>query len=77
MKLRECKAGAKLRLTAFAQSGRQYRQKLLSMGFSKGMELSVLRAAPLGDPVEIRVGQSNVSLRRDEADAIEVEEIRS
>jgi ferrous iron transport protein A len=77
MKLRDCNVGAKVKIITFAQTGHQYRQKLLSMGLSKGVDFTILRKAPLGDPMEIRIGQSNISLRKAEADSIEVEEVRS
>ncbi len=77
MKMRECNVGAKVKLTGFAQSEQRYRQKLLSMGLSKGTVFTIVRTAPLGDPVEIRIGSSSLSLRKDEADSIEVEELRA
>ena len=43
------------------------------MGFIRGKQVVVLKSAPLKDPVEYRIMESNVSLRRSEADLIEVE----
>lgn len=48
--------------------------KLLDMGFVKDAELSVLRSAPLKDPIEVKIQGSLISLRKDEADKIEVKE---
>jgi Fe2+ transport system protein FeoA len=42
-------------------------QRLLEMGLLAGVEVEVLRIAPLGDPLEIRVGDYQLSLRRSEA----------
>ncbi len=42
-------------------------QRLLEMGLLEGEEVTVLGFAPLGDPMEIRVGDSRLSLRRHEA----------
>ena len=50
-----------------------YRKKLLAMGLTKGTEFEVVRKAPLGDPIEIRIKDYNLSLRKDEAGAILVE----
>ncbi len=43
------------------------------MGFIRGKQVVVVKSAPLRDPVEYRIMDSNVSLRRSEAGLIEVE----
>lgn len=48
-------------------------KRLLSMGFFPGLELRVVRNAPLNDPMEIEIGTSFLSLRRHEARYVEVE----
>ncbi len=48
------------------------RQRLLDMGFIPNAEVEVLRVATLGDPMEIKVGDSCVTLRKREADQIEI-----
>jgi ferrous iron transport protein A len=50
-----------------------FRRKLLSMGMTPGCTLAVMRVAPLGDPIEIRLRGFLLCLRRREAAAIEVE----
>jgi ferrous iron transport protein A len=45
------------------------------MGLTPGVELQVVRVAPLGDPVEVRVRGTSVSLRKDEAAALLVESL--
>ena len=47
-------------------------QRLLEMGLFEGEEVEVLGFAPLGDPVEVRVGNTRLSLRRQEAAAVSV-----
>ncbi len=49
--------------------------RLEEMGVTPGEEISVVRYAPLGDPIEIRVRGYNLSLRKEEADLIQVTEI--
>lgn len=75
MKLRELSIGDRAKVTGYASEGRAYRQKLLQMGLTRGTELELIRKAPLGDPVEIRLRGFSLSLRKDEADALEVERI--
>ncbi len=48
------------------------RQRLLDMGFIPNAEVEVLRVATLGDPIEVKVGDSFITLRKHEADQIEV-----
>jgi ferrous iron transport protein A len=74
-KLKELQAGASGEITGYAQASAAYRDKLLSMGLTKGTAFTVVRVAPLGDPVEIRVRGFSLSLRKDEADALLVRRI--
>ncbi len=48
-------------------------QRLMDMGIFPGLELKVVRNAPLEDPMEIELGGYFVSLRHDEARFVEVE----
>jgi len=65
--------GDRLRVVGYEPSGKAYRQKLLSMGLTRGAEFVITRRAPLGDPVEIRLGSFSLSLRGDEVAALKVE----
>lgn len=49
------------------------RQRLQEMGLVRGTPVQFVRAAPLGDPIEVRVRGYSLSLRRQEADAVIVE----
>ena len=53
----------------------EQRQRLLEMGLTIGVEIEVMRFAPLGDPVEIKVRGYLLSLRKREAAGIAVERI--
>lgn len=50
-------------------------QRLLEMGMLEGDEVEMIAVAPLGDPLEVRLGDSRLSLRRAEAALVEVEPI--
>lgn len=50
----------------------QFRQRLMEMGFIPGKRISVVKKAPLRDPVEYRIMGYNVSLRNSEARLIEI-----
>ncbi len=49
-----------------------FRKRITEMGFIRGKPVTVVKSAPLKDPVEYRILDSNVSLRRSEASLIEV-----
>ncbi len=51
------------------------RFRLLDMGLVKGVQLKIIRVAPLGDPIEVLINEFNLSLRLDEAKNIEVKVI--
>lgn len=71
--LGELNPGARGRITGLGQGDRGFRKKLLAMGLTAGTEFDVVRVAPLGDPVEIRVRGFSLSLRRGEAAIVQVE----
>jgi ferrous iron transport protein A len=71
--LKDLSVGDRGQVAGYQEGGRAYRRKLLSMGLTPGAELLVVRVAPMGDPVEIRVRGTSVSLRRGEAEALQVE----
>lgn len=50
----------------------EWRARLLEMGLTPGTPVQVVRYAPLGDPVEIKLRGSHLSLRRHEAEQIHV-----
>lgn len=75
MMLHELAVGDRVRVTGFNTSGGAYRRKLLAMGLTPGIEFSVTRMAPMGDPVEIKVRGFALSLRKAEADTLSVEKL--
>ncbi len=75
MKLGDLKVGERGRVTGFERGDTAHRQKLLSMGLTPGVEFTVMRIAPLGDPVEVRVRDTSITLRKDEASDLSIERI--
>ncbi len=73
--LGQLQVGDRAKVTGFAEAGGAYRRKLLSMGITPGVEIGISRVAPMGDPVEIRVRGFSLSLRKDEAAALNVEKL--
>ena len=52
------------------------KRRIMDMGLTKGTSVYVRKLAPLGDPIEVTVRGYELSLRRDEAEHIEVEDVR-
>lgn len=71
--LAELKVGESGRVLGYAKSEAVYRRRLLAMGLTPRTEFTVARVAPLGDPVEIRVRGSALTLRKGEAVALRIE----
>ncbi|HDQ14765.1 MAG TPA: ferrous iron transport protein A [Sediminispirochaeta sp.] len=69
--LSECREGDTVVITRLSGSG-AFKKRLLDLGFRKGQKLSIIRYAPLKDPMEVRIGDSNVSLRVEEAEQVAV-----
>jgi Fe2+ transport system protein FeoA len=67
--------GSRAQVVELTGSGNLQR-RMLSMGFVPGAEVTVIRAAPLGDPLQYRVKQANVALRCDEANTLLVRELQ-
>lgn len=61
------------KIQGYTKEAKPFRDKLLSMGLTRGTEIKVVRVAPLGDPIEIKIRGFNLSLRKAEADVVLVE----
>lgn len=72
-RLRDLAEGRRGRVLGYGEAARAYKKRLLAMGLTPGAEFTVVRRAPLGDPVEIRVLGFDLSLRGREADALRIE----
>ena len=71
MTLRELPMGRDARVTAVNGTGSVTR-RLMEMGIIPGVAVQVVKRAPFGDPIEIRVRGYSLAMRRSEADSIEV-----
>ena len=70
--LGELKAGDCGTIVTFCQSSLAYRRKLLAMGLTPGTAFRICRIAPMGDPIQLQVRGFQLSVRRDEANVVEV-----
>ena len=70
--LRETAVGATARVKKLHGEG-AIKRRIMDMGLTKGTEVFVRKVAPLGDPIEIKVRGYELSLRKADAELIEVE----
>ncbi len=72
--LGDIKIGSSCRVTKLHGEG-ALRRRIMDMGITKGVEIMILKVAPLGDPIEITVRGYELSIRKDDASIIEVENL--
>ena len=70
--LREVAVGQTVKVTKLTGAG-PVKRRIMDMGITKGVEIYVRKVAPLGDPVEVTVRGYELSLRKEDAQMIEVE----
>ena len=70
--LRDTKIGDTVKVVKLHGEG-AVKRRIMDMGITKGVEIYVRKVAPLGDPVEINVRNYELSLRKADAEMIEVE----
>ena len=72
MTLGDAAVGSTVVVTKISGDG-AYKRRIMDMGITKGSELYIRKVAPLGDPIEITVRNYELSLRKADAEMIEVE----
>lgn len=70
--LRESKIGDTVRIVKLHGEG-AVKRRIMDMGLTKGVEVKIRKAAPLGDPIEVTVRGYELSIRKVDAEMIEVE----
>ena len=73
-KLNEVSIGSSAKVVKIHGDG-ALRRRIMDMGITKGIEIKVRKAAPLGDPIELCVRGYELSLRKADASLIEVENL--
>ena len=73
IKIKDLQIGQSAIITGYEPGDHNYKSKLLSMGLTRNTLIKLIKVAPLGDPVEIKVRDFHLSLRKDEAGIILLE----
>ena len=71
MTLGDAKVGSTVVVTKI-EGDSAYKRRIMDMGITKGSELSIRKVDPLGDPVEITVRGYELSVRKDDAQCVQV-----
>ena len=69
--LRDARVGETVKVVKLRGEG-AVKRRIMDMGITRGTEVYVRKVAPLGDPIELTVRGYELSIRKDEAAAIEV-----
>lgn len=70
--LKESKVGETVRVVKLHGEG-AVKRRIMDMGLTKGVEVQIRKVAPLGDPIEVTVRGYELSIRKADAEMIEVE----
>lgn len=70
--LKEAKVGDTVRVVKLHGEG-AVKRRIMDMGLTKGVDVQIRRLAPLGDPIEVTVRGYELSIRKADAEMIEVE----
>ncbi|MCM1365067.1 MAG: ferrous iron transport protein A [Faecalibacterium sp.] len=73
MTLKETKVGSTVKVVKLNGQG-AIKRRIMDMGITKGVEVYIRKVAPLGDPIEITVRGYELSLRKADAELIDVEQ---
>lgn len=73
MSVEELTVATRWRVIGFQKGSADYRKRLLALGVTPGVEFSVSRIAPLGDPIELRLRGAAISVRKGEAQILILE----
>ena len=69
--LRQAKVGQTVRVVKLHGAG-AVKRRIMDMGSTKGVDVHIRKVAPLGDPVEVNVRGYELSIRKSDADMIEI-----
>ena len=70
--LRDAKVGETVKVTKLCGEG-AVKRSIMDMGITKGVDVYIRKVAPLGDPIEVSVRGYELSLRKADAEMVEVE----
>ncbi len=72
-KLSDLKVGQKAKVLKLTEENKAIRRHLLDMGITRGVEITIKKIAPMGDPIDINLRDYELCIRKEDLSKIEVE----
>ena len=69
--LKEVKVGETVKVVKLHGEG-AVKRRIMDMGITRGVEVKIIKIAPLGDPIEVEIRGYNLSIRKGDAEKIEM-----
>ncbi len=73
MKLSELEVGQTAKVLKLNETNKAIRRHLLDMGITRGVEITIKKVAPMGDPIDIALRDYELCIRKEDLSKIEVE----
>lgn len=74
MTLKDAQVGSTVKVVKIHGEG-TYKRRIMDMGITKGSEIFIRKVAPLGDPVEVTIRGYELSLRKADAECVDVQTV--
>ena len=74
MTLKDAQVGSTVKVVNIHGEG-AYKRRIMDMGITKGSEIFIRKVAPLGDPVEVTIRGYELSLRKADAECVDVQTV--
>ena len=74
MTLKDAQVGSTVKVVKIHVEG-AYKRRIMDMGITKGSEIFIRKVAPLGDPVEVTIRGYELSLRKADAECVDVQTV--
>ena len=74
MTLKDAQVGSTVKVVKIHGEG-AYKRRIMDMGITKGSEIFIRKVAPLGDPVEVTIRGYELSLRKADAECVDVQTV--
>ena len=74
MTLKDAQVGSTVKVVKIHCEG-AYKRRIMDMGITKGSEIFIRKVAPLGDPVEVTIRGYELSLRKADAECVDVQTV--
>ncbi len=74
MTLKDAQVGSTVKVVKIYGEG-AYKRRIMDMGITKGSEIFIRKVAPLGDPVEVTIRGYELSLRKADAECVDVQTV--